>query len=141
MQAYAGGTGTIKLEFKEVTNLRDTTKATLTAGVFLEIECLLWEHRFEWDFINRQIFPKVETTEESLMKVTRDDLRFIEPLQGVVAYSANPATYKSNVQRYCAPQIVELNSGKILMIYIDDVSSRSDENRTALMYSIYDGAS
>lgn len=27
------------------------------------------------------------------------------------------------------------------MIYIDDVSSRSDENRTALMYSIYDGAS
>ena len=141
LQAYAGGTGTIKLEFKEVTNLRDTTKATLTAGVFLEIECLLWEHRFEWDFINRQIFPKVETTEESLMKVTRDDLRFIEPLQGVVAYSANPAAYKSNVQRYCAPQIVELNSGKILMIYIDDVSSRSDENRTALMYSIYDGAS
>ena len=27
------------------------------------------------------------------------------------------------------------------MTYIDDVSSRSDENRTVLMYSIYDGES
>lgn len=46
-----------------------------------------------------------------------------------------------NVQKYCSPKIVELNSGKMLMVYIDDVSSRSDENRTVLMYSIYDGTS
>lgn len=47
----------------------------------------------------------------------------------------------NNVQKYCSPKIVELNSGKMLMVYIDDVSSRSDENRTVLMYSIYDGTS
>lgn len=141
LQVYAGGTATINLKFKDITNLSGTAEATLNAGVFFELECLLWEHRYECNLVNYKIFPGPETTEESLMKVSREDLMFIEPLQDVVTYSANPAAYKSNVQRYCAPQIVELNNGKILMTYIDDVSSRSDENRTVLMYSIYDGES
>ena len=67
-------------------------------------------HRFEWEFAKSTNILEVEA-EKSHMKVTGNDLRFIEPLQGVVAYNCKSAAYKSNVQRYCAPQIVELDDG------------------------------
>ena len=141
MMAYAGGSGTLNFEYKSLSNLSESTKISINLALFLEIETLLWGGTFDWEFKELQLYPKIETAEDALMTVSRDDLRFIAPLQGPVTYSTNPAVYKANVQKYCLPKIVELNSGKMLMVYIDDISSRSDENRTVLMYSIYDGTS
>lgn len=140
MMAYAGGSGTLNFEYKSLSNFSESTTISINLALFLEIETLLWGGTFDWEFKELQLYPKTEAA-EALMTVSRDDLKFIEPLQGPVTCSTNPAVYKANVQKYCSPKIVELNSGKMLMAYIDDVSSRSDENRTALMYSIYDGTS
>ena len=140
MMAYAGGSGTLNFEYKSLSNFSESTTISINLALFLEIETLLWGGTFDWEFKELQLYPKTEAA-EALMTVSRDDLKLIEPLQGPVTYSTNPTAYKANVQKYCSPKIVELNSGKMLMVYIDDVSSRSDENRTVLMYSIYDGTS
>ena len=44
-----------------------------------------------------------------------------------------------NVYPHGEPQLVELDGGKRLLVWIGDDSSRTDINRTALMYSFYDG--
>lgn len=142
LMAYAGGSGTLNCKIDNFSEpLSETLEASVDLAVFLEIEVLLWESTYEWRFAELQIYPQAKMSEASLMAITRDDLKFIEPLQDVVTYNINPTTYKPNVQRYCSPRIVELDNGKMLMTYIDDLSSRSDENRTVLMYSIYNGTS
>ncbi|MCH5211150.1 MAG: hypothetical protein J1F01_09350 [Oscillospiraceae bacterium] len=45
-------------------------------------------------------------------------------------------TFKTNVYPYSEPQLIELYDGRELMVWVDDDMSRSDENRTILMYSI-----
>lgn len=51
--------------------------------------------------------------------------------------------FKSNLYSYSVPQIVtylESGSEKTAAIWLDDVTTRSAENRTGLYYSIYDGS-
>lgn len=142
LMAYAGGSGTLNCKIDNFSDpISEALEASVDLAVFLEIEALLWESTYEWKFAELQIYPQTRMSQASLMAITRDDLKFIEPLQDAVTYNINPTTYKPNVQRYCSPRIVELDNGKMLMTYIDDLSSRSDENRTVLMYSIYNGTS
>ncbi len=142
LMAYAGGSGTLNCKIDNFSDpISETLEASVDLAVFLEIEALLWESTYEWKFAELQIYPQTRMSQVSLMAMTRDDLKFIEPLQDAVTYNINPVTYKPNVQRYCSPRIVGLDNGKMLMTYIDDLSSRSDENRTVLMYSIYNGTS
>lgn len=140
LMAYAGGSGTLNCKIDNFSEpISETLEASVDLAVFLELEALLWESTYEWSFAELQIYPQTRASQAALMAITRDDFKFIEPLEDIVTYSVNPETYKSNVQRYCSPRIVELDNGKMLMTYIDDLSSRSDENRTVLMYSIYNG--
>lgn len=47
---------------------------------------------------------------------------------------------KENLYRYSAPQLVCLNDGSMLLLWIDDNGDKSDINKTSLMYSVYDGS-
>ena len=42
-----------------------------------------------------------------------------------------------SVYSYCEPQMVELSDGKLLMVWVGDDFKRTNINRAALMYSIY----
>lgn len=52
--------------------------------------------------------------------------------------------FKSNLYSYSVPQIItypySTSSERTVAIWLDDVTTRSAENRTALYYSIYDGS-
>ncbi len=48
---------------------------------------------------------------------------------------------KDNLYRYNAPQLVSLDDGSMLLLWIDDNGDKSDVNKTSLMYSAYDGTS
>ena len=47
----------------------------------------------------------------------------------------------SNVYPYSEPQMLQLSDGKVLAVWIGDDTSRSEINRTALMYTYYNGSS
>lgn len=139
--AFAGGSGNINCSLNgKFTESFDTSfKATLDLNTHVELGVLLWGKSFDWKFAEWDLYPRKSTAQTPLYSISRDDLDFIEPLSPINMYSDNPDAFKANVQTYCFPKIICLGNNKMLMTYIDDIPNRSAENRTTLMYSVYDG--
>lgn len=137
-RAYGGINGTLDCKLKfPVEYLKDMFQVTFNAAVFFEYDAFIWTNRWDWNFFEKQLYPKVPSNTYS---ISRDDLKFIEPVSQISAYtlSNEPNVFKNNMQIYCRPQIIDLGNGKMLMTYIDDSPNRSAENRTILMYSIFE---
>jgi len=137
-RAYGGINGTIDCKLKIPTNpFKDSFVAKFNAAVFFEYNALIWSNRWDWSFFETQLYPQVPSNTYS---ISRNDLKFIEPLPQTSAYalSNEPNVFKNNMQIYCLPQIINLGNDKMMMTYIDDSPNRSAENRTILMYSIYE---
>lgn len=138
--AYAGISGELNCSLKfPVEPFDETFKSTLTASLFFEYSAFMWGDKFEWEFHEWPLYPK-EESQTTAFSISRDNLKFIEPLPQTAAYalSNEPNVFKNNMQIYCLPQIINLGNNKMVMVYIDDSPNRSAENRTILMYSIYD---
>lgn len=138
-RAYAGLSGELeclaRIPFK---SLRESFEAELTGSFFFEWNTLFWSGRNDWEFSSVKLYPQ---SEESVSVDVYDNLSFIEPLSQTSAISVadNPDVFKSGVQVYASPKIIDLGNGQLFMTYIDDAQNRSAENRTTLMYSIYNG--
>lgn len=138
-RAYAGLSGELeclaRIPFK---SLRESFEAELTGSFFFEWNTLFWSGRDDWEFSNVKLYPQ---SEETLSIESLNDMTFIEPLSpaSVLSYTDNSNVFKSGVQVYAAPKIIDLGNGQLFMTYIDDAQNRSAENRTTLMYSIYNG--
>lgn len=139
-RAYGGINGTIdcKLEIPLET-LSQSFEANFNAAVFFEYNALIWANRWEWSFYKTKLFPRNDL-KANAFSISNDDLEFIEPLSQISTYtlSNEPNVFKNNMQIYCLPQIINLGNDKMMMTYIDDSPNRSAENRTILMYSIYE---
>lgn len=139
--AYAGGSGNISVSIENLAEVDKSLEANLDLKATLEFTFLLWQKYYEWNFAHWTMYSNKPESQTTTYSVSRDDLEFIEPLSPIAMYSNNPDAYKANVQVYCSPKIISLGNNKMLMTYIDDSSDRSAENRTMLMYSVYDGTS
>lgn len=138
--AYAGISGKINGNLKFPSEpFENTFEANLTASVFFEYNTLVWGDKFEWEFREWQLYPK-KPNQSTALSISKNDMEFIEPLPQISAYtlSNEPNVFKNNMQIYCLPQIINLGNDKMMMTYIDDSPNRSAENRTILMYSIYE---
>lgn len=138
--AYTGVSGGINIEFGELLDVRNTTKAYADFALFIETGILFWGNSLEWNFLEVPIYPATSRNQAQLYSLTEDDLKFIEPINRISTFSNDPDVFLANVQTYCEPKIVSLGGNKMMLLYIDDVTSRSAENRTTLMYSIFDGS-
>lgn len=139
-RAYAGVNGTIDCTLKfPVETLENNFTAKFNAAVFFEYNAFIWANRWEWDFYEKRLFPK-ESTRSVTYSISKEDLKFIEPIPQNKANNIfnESSVFKNNMQIYCSPQITDLGNGKLLMTYIDDSTNRSAENRTILMYSIFE---
>ncbi len=140
--AYAGISGSLDCKLQLPANsFAESFTAELSASVFFEYQALFWGNNYEWVFAKKQLYPTTKTA--SVMSISNDDLKFIEPLsQLYYLNSTNPSNVlSSNVQVYCNPKIVSLGNGKMLLTYISDATDRTAVNRSVLMYRIYDGNS
>lgn len=141
--AYAGLSGELACELRTpFKSFQDSFEAELNASLFFEYNALLWGRKYEWTFSNTVLYPPSNSKSQSL-SMSEDDLEFIEPLPQATAMAANsnPDAFKNNMQVYCKPQIAALGNGHLFMTYIDDAQNRTAENRTILMYSVFDGTS
>lgn len=79
----------------------------------------------------------------SLYSIDEDDGRLIQrPGAYRMLFSAAPPEfirYDANVYDSGAPQLVQLDNGNLLLVWLGDDESRSLANASALYYSIYDG--
>ncbi len=139
-RAYGGINGTIDCRLEmPLDTLAHSFEADFNAAVFFEYNAFIWSNRWEWSFYETKLFPKNDLN-TTAFSISNDDLEFIEPLPQTSTYalSNEPNVFKNNMQIYCLPQIINLGNDKMMMVYIDDSPNRSAENRTILMYSIFD---
>lgn len=138
-KAYGGGYGQLKTNvFIPFESFRKDFEMYLNLGLFFEYDALLWANRWEWSFFEKRLYPPEE---QETLSVSQNDLNFIKPvskLRSLLRFNKPESIFKENVQVYCKPQMLDLGNGKLFMAYIDSDSSRTDENRTVLMYSVYE---
>lgn len=138
---YAGATGTIDchLEFP-VASLEQSLEMELNVAGYFEYNALKWGERYEWTFLRYLIYPQ-EVSPQTL-SISKEDLKLIEPYsQEEMAAASDYDVFKSNIQLYAKPQIINLGNGKMFMAYIDDAADRTSENSSVLMYTVYSGNS
>jgi len=89
-----------------------------------------------------QIYP-FTSSRRILATVNRDDGKLIQgPGKAPVLSSAIPPEfirYDANVYDSGAPQLVQLDNGNLLLVWLGADTSRSMANTSALYYSVYDG--
>lgn len=140
VSAYAGLSGTLDCSLNfPCTSFEDCFEASINASVFLEIDLLLWEDTWKYDFPDVKLYPRTQT--QNLRSINSDNFKFIEPIRkNTNRYSRNISNaFSENMPIYCTPKITSLGNGKMLMVYIDDAQDRTAENRNILMYSVFDG--
>ena len=138
---YAGATGTIDchLEFP-VASLEQSLEMELNVAGYFEYNALKWGERYEWTFLRYLIYPQ-EVSPQTL-SISKEDLKLIEPYsQEEMAAASDYDVFKSNIQLYAKPQIINLGNGKMFMAYIDDAADRTSENSSVLMYTVHSGNS
>ncbi len=139
--AYAGINGELNCKIKfPLDGFENSFEANFDASVFFEYNALIWSNRWDWKFLNEPLYPTQKSKCSSNYSISKNGLKFIEPLPQISTYalSNKPNVFKNNMQIYCLPQIINLGNDKMMMTYIDDSPNRSAENRTILMYSIYE---
>ncbi len=65
-----------------------------------------------------------------------------EPERAAVALSM-AGTYmyeQNNIYPYCEPHLFALSGGRFLLLYVGDDGTKSQNNRTSLMYTLYNGS-
>lgn len=140
--AYAGISGSLECESRygyEIESTDQAFKANLNASVFFEINAFMWGNRWDWVFQNYQLYPPQASSQN--LSLSSEELEFIPPTthKKNMIKSSNPNVFKEDLQIYCHPQIVNLGNDRMFMLYIDDTNNRTNENRTILMYSVFDG--
>lgn len=138
--AYGGVEGSVTTTYEfPFDSFEENFSAELNAALFLELQILTWERTYKFNFPGHQLYPTVST--QSLLAITKDEFELIDPInKSVNTYSITDLdVFSENMQVYCLPQIINLGNGKMFMAYVDDAQDRTAENRTILMYSVYDG--
>lgn len=84
----------------------------------------------------------VATAYEEAVVLSRDYLFSGEESMKLSSGGAADTSYlyeENGVFPYCEPYLFALSGGRLLLLMVGDDGSKTDNNRTSLMYSIYDG--
>ncbi len=109
--AYAGVGGELKFGFRfPFKSFNESFTANLSAPVFLEYTALNWHGREEFRFVDRQLYPKKEENQQ-VMSLSLNDLKLITPTNMITFANASDV-FKSSIQVYAKPQIVNLSDNK-----------------------------
>ena len=126
---------------------KDSFSAAASIELFVKVKAVLFEAKHSWKFPDWEIYPRSKDD----LTINLDDYLCSEAMQLIprdynhgncgIAEAGNDSFTLNNVFPYGEPQLVQLSDGRMLMVWVHDDGSRSDENRTALYYSIYNGDS
>ena len=149
----AGFKGGIETEFEILfLSLEESFTAKMTGSVYLKVSILMFINgETTYRFAEKQLWPPPVTTQSLFIKPSDFELMprnysgggrlTAQSLNELSLDELNSTVIKSGVFPYGEPQLLPLGSGKQLLIWVDDKTDRSLANRTALMYSVYDGSS
>ena len=140
IHVYSGFSGELGCKMRvPMTSLEENFSIFFQGKGFIETIVLGQKNYANLEFTPIELYPRQQLN--SKYSIARNDFKPIAPLpkNNNRLISNDPNTFKKNIQVYAAPKIVSLSDGRMFMVYIDDASDRSAENRFTLMYSVYDG--
>ena len=131
--------------------------AYLNANAYVKVKALwVFEHKWSTNFPNLELYPNfgqfqtdsaggytIIDENGSVVTIDEDNLKLIDR-----SYNDNKAIHTSSVTGndylndtsvypYGYPELVRLDDGRIVALYLYDDGTKSDINRTTLYYSIY----
>ncbi|MDI9469585.1 MAG: leucine-rich repeat protein [Bacillota bacterium] len=119
-------------------SLSEALTLTTQLSVYLKVKALGFKFKMEQKFPEAQLYPQSRQTSD--FRITADDFSLIPRLTDRRTLRGTPSTaFADNVNAYCDPQLVSFSDGRRLLLWIDDAPDRSDENRSILQYSVFDG--
>lgn len=140
LEAYGGVKGTLDVKgVMPAESIAQALEVRLNAEFFLELQILNMNTAYHLKFLDQKLYPL--KNRDSILNISQDDFELMKPIsKKLVQYeNEDPNIVCQNIQTYCLPQIVSLGEGKKFIAYIDDAQNRTAENRTVLLWSMYDG--
>ena len=143
-----------KLELIKNKRLSEIFSASMTGQLYVKLKALSFVNiDKKWDITSASLYPDFGISLMSIAE-TYDDMAvmprdYVNKKSKLVANNNNislfnfdnvdTSIFKTNIYPYAEPQLVRLDNGKELLVWIDDDVARSDINRTVLKYSINNG--
>ncbi len=138
-------------------NLKEALEASLSAQCYIKIKLVcLFEHKWSVNFPNLELYPNfgqfqtdsageqtIINDDGSVVTIGEDDLKLIDR-----SYNNNKTIHPdsvtgsdylndTSVYPYGYPELIQLDDGRVMALYLYDDGTKSDINRTTLYYSIY----
>ncbi len=161
--AELGLKGTLDLDLTvPESSLSNALTAKLTAFVYFDSKVFGWQCASYGpeEFTSLQLYPKTSSAkvmqlfggadlfEYDLSEATAssrsyldDSVSSVQNLGSTASESENVLYARENIYTYNAPQIADFDDGTKLLVWIDDDGTKSDINKTSVMYMTYDGTS
>lgn len=129
-------------------------KVNLTGSLYLEAKAVLFTYKKSWDFYNQDLINKTinlksvnrnlfANPSETCMAVGRK-YNFTNTQNTCIGSKAllrsssqdNTVFSQNNIYPYAMPVYLNLNDGRSIVIWVGDDGTKTDNNRTSIIYSI-----
>ena len=138
-------------------NLKEALEASLSAQCYIKIKLVcLFEHKWSVNFPNLELYPNfgqfqtdsaggytIIDEDGSVVTIGEDDLKLIDRSYNnnktihPDSVTGNDYLNDTSVYPYGYPELIRLDDGRVMALYLYDDGTKSDINRTTLYYSIY----
>lgn len=122
------------------TRFSDAVNVKLNGSFVLELCLLGFKFSGEFPFGSLQIYPGEKSRQSLLMQGTAEDFELISRPAGVQSFRSTKNSeflyQKGNTYADNGPQLVRMNDGSWLMVWVDAARDRSDNDMTALYYTV-----
>jgi len=156
----AGGAGTenchVEIGFegglKEIIDIpfyraEEDFKVSLNGKIYGEVKCLLGQGTADKELFDIQIYPRAKetvrniyNTSENIFNINRMTMSERNYTSLADIYDMSQEIVNNSVYSEGKPKIVSLKNGNKLAVWITDNRTKSDENRTTLVYSFNEGS-
>lgn len=147
-------TGAVKIP---ADSFRNAFSAYLSAQCYIKAKALfLFENKWSTNFPNLELYPNfgqfqtdsaggytIIGEDGSVVTIDEDDLKLIDRSYNdnkhfhTSSVTGNDYLNDTSVYPYGYPELVQLDDGRVMALYLYDDGTKSDINRTTLYYSIY----
>lgn len=121
----------------------------LTGSLYFKIKLLMWEQTFEEELFKLGLYPELElladqpwdaiTMEQLLNEVRPISRDYLDNLSVQAAPDGEHIYYAEDIYPYAEPSLTALSDDNMLMVWVGDTGEKADNDRTSIMYSVYNG--
>lgn len=147
---YAEGGLKSSLAFKYQSSAEEMAQILLSGGLYVEAKAGPFKYTKSHNFVDLELWPTFQQVSPFALLSSEDidstsQLIPRDYLKSMGMRSINPSsTYEFNqndIYPYTSQTLINLEDEKQMMVWVGDDGSKSDVNRSTIMYSVFDGVS